>query len=114
MEATHAWRQGRSKEDKRTPLSKRRRVRVLTLRSGAEIVLRRKLQRLSTIREALLSELSGNDARLRFINTRLILSIGVNLILIKPSEDADPRRVTTTLETLQKMGFLKQEGSRGS
>ena len=72
------------------------------------------VQRLSSIREALLSELSGNDARLRFINTRLILSIGVNLILIKPSEDADPRRVSATLETLQKMGFLKQEGNRGS
>jgi hypothetical protein len=72
------------------------------------------LQRLTSIREALLSELSGNDARLRFINTRLILSIGVNLIMIKPNEDADERRVRMTLDTLQKMGFLKQEGAHGS
>ena len=72
------------------------------------------MQRLTSIREALLSELSGNDARLRFINTRLILSIGVNLIMIKPNEDADERRVRMTLDTLQKMGFLKEEGGRGS
>ena len=71
------------------------------------------MQRLTSIREALLSELSGNDARLRFINTRLILSIGLNLIMIKPNEDADERRVRMTLDTLQKMGFLKQEGARG-
>jgi hypothetical protein len=72
------------------------------------------VQRLSTIREALLSELSGNDARLRFINTRLILSIGVNLIMIKPNEDTDERRVRATIDTLKKMGFLKEEGSRGT
>jgi len=71
------------------------------------------LQRVTAIREALLNELKGNDARLRFINTRLILSIGVNLYLVTPAEDSDPNRVRLTLETLHKMGFLKQGGNRG-
>ena len=70
------------------------------------------LQRLASIREALLNELSGNTARLRFINTRLILSIGVDLVSATPAEDSDPVRVKATLETLHKMGFLKPETRR--
>lgn len=72
----------------------------------------KELRRLSNIREALLSELAGNTASLRFINTRLILSIGVDLISVKPAEDADPNRVKVTLETLHKMGFLQPEARR--
>lgn len=59
-------------------------------------------------------ELSGNDARLRFINTRLILTIGVDLYAVTPVEDVDAARVRITLDALQKMGFLKTEGARGS
>jgi hypothetical protein len=72
----------------------------------------KELRRLTSIREALLSELSGNTASLRFINTRLILSIGVDLITVKPAEDADLNRVKITLETLNKMGFLQPEARR--
>lgn len=72
----------------------------------------KELRRLSSIREALLAELSGNTASLRFINTRLILSIGVDLNTVTPSEDADPNRVKVTLETLHKMGFLQPEVRR--
>lgn len=72
----------------------------------------KELRRLSSIREALLAELSGNTASLRFINTRLILSIGVDLNTVAPSEDADPNRVKVTLETLHKMGFLQPEVRR--
>lgn len=57
-----------------------------------------------------MNELSGNDVRLRFINTRLILSIDVNLYDINPGEDESERAVKLTLETLNKMGFLKREG----
>lgn len=70
------------------------------------------MQRLAGIREALLNELSGNTARLRFINTRLILTIGVDLVSATPAEDVDPARVQATLETLHKMGFLKSENRR--
>ena len=72
----------------------------------------KELRRLSSIREALLAELSGNTARLSFINTRLILSIGVDLNTVAQSEDADPNRVKVTLETLHKMGFLQPEVRR--
>lgn len=72
----------------------------------------KELRRLSSIREALLSELSGNTASLRFINTRLILSIGVDLITVTPMDDIDPKRVKATLETLHKMGFLQPEVRR--
>jgi len=72
----------------------------------------KELRRLSSIREALLTELSGNTASLRFINTRLILSIGVDLITVTPTDDADPKRVKATLETLHKMGFLQPEVRR--
>ena len=77
-----------------------------------DTVATRELQRLASIREALLNELSGNTARLRFINTRLILSIGVDLISATPAEDTDADRVKATLETLHKMGFLKPEARR--
>ena len=72
------------------------------------------MQRLSTIREALLSELSGNEAQLRFINTRLILSVGVSLFVETRGEDIDQRRVEAVLATLRKMGFLKEQGTEGS
>lgn len=68
------------------------------------------MRRLSAIREALLNELGGSDARLRFINTRLILSINVNLCAIRPSDDEDQRLIAKTVETLHKMGFLKESG----
>ena len=71
------------------------------------------MQRLSSIREALLNELSGNDARLRFINTRLILTVGVSLYAQTFVEDSDEARVKMTLEQLHKMGFLQMEGSGG-
>jgi hypothetical protein len=67
------------------------------------------VERLSKIRAALLRELAGNDARLRFINMRLILTIGVDLNEAAPAEDADPGRVRLTMQTLHKMGFLKRE-----
>ena len=73
------------------------------------------LLRLSIIREALLKELSGNMAQLRFINTRLILSINVNLFAETAVEDRDEKRYRAAMETLHKMGFLKSmtEGNRG-
>lgn len=74
----------------------------------------REVHRLSTIRSLLLSELGGNEARLNFINTRLILSIDVDLNTIG-LEDRDPQKVAVTVETLRKMGFLKHgEGGRGA
>ena len=73
------------------------------------------MERLSAIRSALLRELSGNDTRLRFINTRLILSVGVDLNEISGADDRDAAKVKLTLETLNKMGFLKHsEGTRGA
>lgn len=73
------------------------------------------VERLSAIRSALLRELSGNDTRLRFINTRLILSVGVDLNEISGADDRDANKVKLTLETLNKMGFLKADGgSRGA
>lgn len=60
-----------------------------------------------------MNELAGNDARLRFINTRLILSAGVNLFAQSAAEDSDENRVRKTLEQLHKMGFLQTEGSGG-
>lgn len=61
-----------------------------------------------------MSELSGNDARLRFVNTRLILSIGVDLYTFTAAEDRDERKVRATVDTLQKMGFLSLERGRVS
>lgn len=68
------------------------------------------LARLSHMRAALLRELAGNDAKLRFVNTRLILSVGIDLNDIVHAEDNDPRKVKTALEALHKMGFLKEGG----
>lgn len=68
------------------------------------------VERLSSIRAALLRELAGSDARLRFINTRLILSVGVDLNQFTLAEDGDPNKVGVAIETLQKMGFLRIEG----
>ena len=80
------------------------------------MLLEAALPRLSIIREALLKELSGNTATLRFINTRLILSINVNLFAETAAEDMDQKRSRAAMETLHKMGFLKSmmmEGNRG-
>ncbi|HEX9620046.1 MAG TPA: hypothetical protein VF989_07930 [Polyangiaceae bacterium] len=56
----------------------------------------------------MLQELSGNDARMRFINTRLILSVGVDLY----AEEQDPGKAELAEDTLKKMGFLKLTGGR--
>ncbi len=64
------------------------------------------LDRLTHIRNALLKELSGNDARIRFINTRLILTLGVDISEPLPAEDRDPAKVKAVLGALAKMGFL--------
>src|SRR5262249_44589236 len=60
--------------------------------------------RLSQMRIALLRELDGSEAKLRFVNTRLILSVGIDLNG-GGEYDTDPRKVKTALETLNKMGF---------
>ena len=73
------------------------------------------MDRLTAIRAALLRELAGNETRLRFINTRLILTVGVDLNEIGPREERDKDKVKLTVETLNKMGFLNQkEGSHGA
>ena len=73
------------------------------------------MERLTSIRTALLSELAHNHARFLFLNTRLILSIGVDLNNIPRALDSDPTKVRLALETLAKMGFLqRKEGARGS
>lgn len=69
--------------------------------------------RLTSIRSALLQELAGNDARLHFINTRLILTVGVDLSDIRGIDDDDANKVELTVSTLHKMGFLKDWGSNG-
>jgi hypothetical protein len=61
---------------------------------------------LSAIRANLLRELAGSDAKLRFINTRLILSVGIDLNEIAATDEYDPRKVVLTIQTLRKMGFL--------
>jgi hypothetical protein len=70
------------------------------------------LERLTFIRGALLRELGGSDARMRFVNTRLILTVGVDLNDFTRDDDLDQRKVTATRAALRKMGFLK-EGSGG-
>ena len=56
----------------------------------------------------MLQELAGSTARLSFINTRLILSIGVNLDEISAMDDRDSQKVDQAVEVLRKMGFLRQ------
>jgi hypothetical protein len=73
------------------------------------------VERLTNIRSALLSELAHNHARFLFLNTRLILSIGVDLNNIPRTLDSDPTKVRLALETLGKMGFLqRKEVPRGA
>jgi len=73
------------------------------------------VERLSTIRGALLDELAHNHARFLFINTRLILSVGVDLNETPRSAEADFNNAKLALETLHKMGFLRErEGGRGA
>ncbi|MGE0787491.1 MAG: hypothetical protein AB7S26_17590 [Sandaracinaceae bacterium] len=64
------------------------------------------MQSLTGIRSALLEELEGDVGRLHFINTRLILTVGVNLNQITPALDQDARKVQSALDSLKKMGFL--------
>ncbi|MBL9023993.1 MAG: hypothetical protein JNL21_17485 [Myxococcales bacterium] len=65
------------------------------------------------MKEALLKEL-GNPTRLHFINTRLILTIDVNLNATDAT-DTDPAKIDQAVSALQKMGFLKNvEGARGT
>jgi serine/threonine protein kinase len=66
------------------------------------------LEALCHLRTTLLEELAGNDARLRFINTRLILNTGVDLYAIPPTDDAATSKLQSTVLTLKKMGFLKR------
>jgi hypothetical protein len=73
------------------------------------------VERLTNIRSALLTELAHNHARFLFVNTRLILSIGVDLNHIPKGQDTDSTKVRLALETLGKMGFLqRKEGGRGA
>ncbi len=60
-------------------------------------------------------ELGGNVARLRFINTRLILSIGIDLFTTSLTEAMDPSLAKKAFETLNQMGLLlpKKEVRRG-
>ena len=64
------------------------------------------MNRLSLVRNALLREL-GSETRLHFVNTRLILTVDVNLNAPDPGSDNDPIKVERALTALQKMGFLK-------
>ena len=49
------------------------------------------------------------------MNTRLILSIGVDLNHIPKGADNDATKVRLALDTLGKMGFLqRKEGGRGA
>ena len=69
------------------------------------------MERISDIRGALLRELAGSETRLSFINTRLILTVGINL----NEEERDPRKIAAVREALHKMGFLgAKEGGRGA
>lgn len=56
------------------------------------------------MKASLLSEL-GSVARLHFVNTRLILTVGVDL----NSGELDRAKVDTAISALQKMGFLQGE-----
>lgn len=72
-----------------------------------------RLTRLYAVKEALLKEL-GNPTRLHFINTRLILTIDVNLNATDAT-DRDPAKVELAVGALKKMGFLKDvEGGHGT
>ena len=79
------------------------------------MLARAQVERLSAVREALLAELGGNTARLRFINTRLILSIGVDLFTTTLTEATDPNLAKKAFDTLNQMGLLlpKKEVRRG-
>lgn len=61
------------------------------------------MEKISEVRSALKAELSGNEARLRFVNTRLILSIGVDLF----DDGQETAKAVLATKTLLKMGFLK-------
>ena len=74
---------------------------------------RTSVDRISTLRVALLRELSGNHARFRFINTRLILSVGVDLNQIHRNPEVDGAKAKLALDTLQKMGLMKSESEGG-
>ena len=60
------------------------------------------------IREALLRELR-TPAAFAFVNTRLILTVGVNL---NEAADSDPEKMERAIGALQKMGYLKDMGVR--
>jgi hypothetical protein len=71
------------------------------------------VNKLSAIREALLAELD-DPAKLHFVNTRLILTIGVNLnAQLDSKRDSDPMKVNDAIKMLRKMGYLKRGGFRG-
>jgi hypothetical protein len=59
---------------------------------------------LEAVRAELLKEL-GEPAKLHFINTRLILTVGVSLDDYPNVKDA--KQVEKTVAALKKMGFLK-------
>jgi hypothetical protein len=63
-----------------------------------------KVNKLSAVRAALLMELD-DAAKLHFVNTRLILTIGVNLNSYD-NNDNDLKKVEKTLKALHKMGYL--------
>jgi hypothetical protein len=68
----------------------------------------RQLNRLSSIRQALLAELE-DPAKLHFVNTRLILTIGVNLNSPDRKDDADLVKVEKTISALKRMGYLAHD-----
>ena len=70
------------------------------------------MKKLSAVRAALLMELD-DAAKLHFVNTRLILTIGVNLNSYE-NNDTDLKAVEKTLKALHKMGYLLgKEVTRG-
>ena len=64
----------------------------------------------SSVRAALLDEI-GSATRLHFVNTRLILTVGVDLNGVSTGE-AERANVEKAVTALQKMGFLKGEEVR--
>lgn len=69
---------------------------------------------LTAVRSALLEELNGDDSRLHFINTRLILTVGVNLNGITPAVDEDNQKIESAISALRSMGFLLSSANRES
>ena len=68
------------------------------------------MNKLSAIRVALLAEIN-DPAKFHFLNTRLILTIGVNLNTEDRKQDSDPAQVNKAIKVLRRMGYLKGRGA---